>query len=90
MYLFLDVYTYSNVPAWDAWVAATAWAGMWLLARRKVENWLLLNLSNHLAIPLFIYKGLLLTACLTVFLFIVAIFGYIEWRKIYQTQKVLT
>ncbi|HYD20647.1 MAG TPA: nicotinamide riboside transporter PnuC [Flavipsychrobacter sp.] len=90
MYLVLDGYTDSNVPAWDAWVSATAWAGMWLLARRKIENWLLLNLSNLFAIPLFIYKGLLLTACLTVFLFIVAIFGYIEWRKIYQTQKVPT
>ena len=75
MYLVLDGYTDSNVPAWDAWVAATAWAGMWLLARRKVENWLLLNLSNLFAIPLFIYKGLLLTACLTVFFFIVAFFG---------------
>jgi nicotinamide mononucleotide transporter len=87
MYLVLDHYTDSNVPAWDAWVSATAWAGMWLLARRKIENWLLLNLSNLFAIPLFIYKGLLLTAGLTIFLFIVAIFGYIEWRKLYKTQK---
>jgi nicotinamide mononucleotide transporter len=87
MFFVLDRYTDSNVPAWDAWVSATAWAGMWLLARRKIENWLLLNLSNLFAIPLFIYKGLLLTACLTVFLFIVAIFGYIEWRKLYKTQN---
>src|SRR5471030_1843467 len=36
-------YTPSNVPLWDSFVAATAWAGMWLLARRKLENWILLN-----------------------------------------------
>jgi nicotinamide mononucleotide transporter len=87
MWWVLDKYTDSNVPVWDAWVSATAWAGMWLLARRKIENWLLLNLSNLFAIPLFLYKGLALTAALTLFLFIVAIFGYIEWRKIYKAQQ---
>jgi len=87
MWLVLDRYTDSNVPVWDAWVSAAAWAGMWLLARRKIENWLLLNLSNLFAIPLFIYKGLLLTSFLTLILFIVAIFGYIEWRKLYRQQR---
>ena len=89
MWWVLDSYTDSNVPAWDAWISATAWAGMWLLARRKLENWILLNLSNLFAIPLFIYKGLPLTACLTVFLFIVAIFGYIQWRKLYKSQRAI-
>ncbi len=87
MWQVLDSYTDSNVPLWDAWVSATAWAGMWLLAKRKVENWLLLDLSNLFAIPLFIYKGLLLTSFLTLILFIVAIFGYIEWRKLYRQQQ---
>jgi len=87
--LFYVVLTkaHSSSPAWDAWVSATAWAGMWLLARRKIENWLLLNLSNLFAIPLLVYKKLPLLACLTLFLFIVAIFGYYEWKKIYQSQK---
>lgn len=87
LYLVLKQYTSSTVPAWDAFVSATAWAGMWLLARRKIENWLLLNLSNICAIPLLFYKRLPLTACLTIFLFIVAIFGYFEWLRIYRTQK---
>lgn len=89
LYLTLKNYTDSTVPAWDAFVSATAWAGMWLLARRKIENWLLLNLSNIIAIPLFAYKHLALFACLTLFLFIVAIFGYIEWRRIYSTQQAI-
>ncbi len=90
LYLVLRYYTNSVVPVWDSWVSATAWAGMWLLARRKVENWLLLNLSNLFAIPLFIYKQLPLTACLTLFLFIVAIFGYLEWKKIYRSEHALS
>ena len=80
-------YKISDVAMWDAFISATAWAGMWLLAKRKVENWLLLNLSNIAAIPILIYKGMPFTAALTLFLFIVAIFGYFEWRKLYHTQK---
>lgn len=72
----------STVPFWDAWVTATAWAGMWLLARRKVENWILLNISNAFAVPLLFHKHLPLSALLTVFLFIIAVLGYIEWKKI--------
>ncbi len=87
LFFVLSGYTDSNVPAWDAWVSATAWAGMWLLARRKVENWILLNISNISAIPLLVYKKMPLTALLTLFLFIVAIFGFINWRNIYLRQK---
>lgn len=90
IYFVLSKFTTSNVPAWDAWVSATAWAGMWLLAKRKIENWLVLNLSNIFAIPLLIYKQLPLTALLTLFLFIVAIFGYFKWKRLYRMQASLS
>lgn len=77
----------TDVPIWDAWISSTAWAGMWLLARRKVENWILLNISNAFAIPLYIHKDLYLFAALTTFLFIVAIFGYIKWRKLMLSEQ---
>lgn len=81
LYLFLKYFTPSTVPFWDAWVSATAWAGMWLLARRKIENWILLNVSNAFAVPLLLYKHLPLFAALTVFLFVIAVQGYFAWRK---------
>jgi nicotinamide mononucleotide transporter len=80
-------YTPSNVPFWDAWISATAWAGMWLLARRKIENWLLLNLSNIFAIPLLFYKKLPMFAGLTAFLFIIGVWGFIDWRRIYKQEN---
>lgn len=86
LYLLLKNFTPSNVPIWDAWVSATGWAGMWLLAKRKIENWLLLNVSNIFAIPLLIYKDLPLLAVLTLILFIVACFGFFDWRKVYKKQ----
>lgn len=81
LYLVLDQFTDSTVPVWDSLVSAFAWAGTWLLARRKLENWILLNISNLLAIPLLAYKGLELFSLLTLFLFVVAIFGYFSWKS---------
>ena len=88
-WVFLTNFTDSDVPILDSLVSAFAWAGMWLMARRKIENWILLNISNIIAIPLLIHKGLYLYAVLTTFLFIVAIFGYLEWRKIIKSKSVV-
>ena len=87
LYVILKNFTTSNVPVWDAWVSSTAWAGMWLLAKRKLENWILLNVSNFFAIPLLCYKKLILFAALTLFLFIVAFFGFFEWLAISKKEK---
>ncbi len=89
LYMILKEFTPSTVPVWDAWVSATAWAGMWLLARRKIENWILLNISNAFAIPLLFSKELPLFAILTLFLFIVACFGYVDWIKIFKKESSL-
>lgn len=87
LYILLKKFTTSNVPLWDAWVSSTAWAGMWLLARRKLENWLLLNISNLFAIPLLCYKKLILFSALTLFLFIVAFFGFFDWLALSKKDK---
>jgi nicotinamide mononucleotide transporter len=83
----LHNFTPSTVPLADAWVSATAWTGMWLLAKRKLENWIFLNVSNLFAIPLLFYKALPLYALLTIFLFGVAISGYIKWRRILKKEQ---
>jgi nicotinamide mononucleotide transporter len=88
--VMLKQFTDSTVPYWDAWVSATAWAGMWLLSRRKIENWVWLNISNIFAIPLLMHKQMPLFAALTLFLFIVAVLGYIQWHKILKTEKAIT
>ena len=87
LYLVLTNFTKSDVPIMDAFVSATAWAGMWLLAKRKIENWIFLNISNIVAIPLLFHKKLPLMACLTTFLFVVAIFGFLDWKKIIDRKK---
>lgn len=81
LYLILKHLTPSDVPILDSLVSSTAWAGMWLLARRKLENWIMLNVSNAIAVPLLIHKELPLFAALTIFLFIIAILGYYDWKR---------
>jgi len=87
LYLVLRHHTDSDVPVFDAFVSSTAWAGMWLLAKRKIENWIFLNISNIVAIPLLFHKKLPLMACLTTFLFTVAIFGFLDWKKIINKSR---
>lgn len=87
MYYWLAYYTNSDVPLWDAVVSAFAWAGMWLMAKRKLENWIYLNISNIISIPLLIYKELYIYAALSVFLFILGTSGYLNWRRIMRNKK---
>lgn len=90
LYLVLKNFTPSTVPVWDSFISSTAWAGTWLLTRRKIENWLILNISNLFAVPLLFYKQLPMFALLTLFLFVVAIFGYFDWKKIYRQYALRT
>ncbi len=87
MSYWLTFHTDSDVPIWDAVVSAFAWAGMWLMAKRKIENWIYLNISNIISIPLLFYKELYIYAGMTVFLFIMGTSGYLKWRKIMRKEE---
>lgn len=86
MSYWLRYYTNSDVPFWDAGVSAFAWAGMWLMAKRKMENWIYLNISNIISIPLLFHKELYIYAGLCIFLFIVGTSGYFKWKKIIRDE----
>jgi nicotinamide mononucleotide transporter len=86
-YYLLSHFSNSDVPVIDGFVSATACSGMWLLAKRKIENWIVLNVSNLVAVPLLFHKRLLPTALLTIFLFIVAVMGYYSWKRIWQAEQ---
>ena len=81
LFIVLKQFTKSTVPLADALVSALAWTGAYLLIHRKLENWLWLTASNILAIPLQWYKGMPLTALLTLIYLIVGIIGYFDWKR---------
>lgn len=73
----------TSIPSYvDILTTAFFFVGMWLLARRKLENWVYLIIGNIISIPLYLYKGLVFSALLYVVLTIIAIYGYNAWKKI--------
>jgi nicotinamide mononucleotide transporter len=79
-YLLIEI-TDSNTPILDSLVSSSAIVAMWLMARRKIENWLAWIFSNLIAIPLNFYKGFMLFVVMYILFLALAILGYIEWKK---------
>jgi nicotinamide mononucleotide transporter len=73
---------YANtIPTLDAFASATAFTGMWLMAKKKVESWYWWLATNITSIPLYFIKGYALTSVYYLILFVLAIFGLIEWKS---------
>ncbi|GAB3227204.1 nicotinamide mononucleotide transporter [Algoriphagus aestuariicola] len=79
-------FTDSDVPYWDSFTTASAFVGMWLMAKKKVENWYFWLLTDLVAIPLYFYKGLLLTSFQYLVFTILATLGLIAWIKSAKTH----
>ncbi|OYX91820.1 MAG: hypothetical protein B7Y76_13675, partial [Sphingobacteriia bacterium 35-40-5] len=69
------------IPWVDAFASATAYTGMWLMARKKMENWLWWIATNCASIPLYFIKGYSFTSVQFVILLILAFSGWFEWKK---------
>ncbi|MCC6462768.1 MAG: nicotinamide mononucleotide transporter [Saprospiraceae bacterium] len=81
LYWILRVWTNSTVPLADAFASAAAYTGMWLMTRKKLENWLWWILTNTASIPLYFIKGFVFTGFQYAVFLVLAVLGYIEWRK---------
>jgi nicotinamide mononucleotide transporter len=68
-------------PAADAFAAATAFTGMWLMARKKVESWYWWIATNIASIPLYYVKGFVFTSVLFFILLLMAFWGLKEWKE---------
>lgn len=80
VYVFFDKFT-----DWTAYVDALTtglfFVGMWLMAKRKVENWILWIVADVISIPLYFHKGLTFSSLQFSIFTILAILGYLEWKK---------
>ncbi len=79
---------YKSFDKWTSWVAyvdtittAIFFVGMWLMARRKLENWIFWIVGDIISVPLYFYKGFTLTSFQYLLFTGIAIFGYIAWKK---------
>lgn len=80
---------YHLFDKWTSWVAyidtlttAIFFVGMWLMARKKIENWIYWIVGDIISIPLYFYKGFTFTSFQYFIFTFIAIFGYLEWKKL--------
>jgi nicotinamide mononucleotide transporter len=69
------------IPWADAFASATAYTGMWLMAKKKVESWIWWILTNIASIPLYFIKGYAFTSVQFIVLLILAFAGLLSWRR---------
>lgn len=80
----LHNFTDSDVPIWDATTTCFAILGMWLMARKKVESWIAWIITDIISVPLYFYKGLVLTSFQFLFFTGLAVAGYFAWKKSFE------
>ncbi|MEL1239615.1 nicotinamide riboside transporter PnuC [Flavobacterium flavipallidum] len=62
--------------------------GMWYMAKKKIENWTLWIIGDMIVVPLYAYRGLGMLSLQYLIFTILAVFGYLEWKKILKNQEV--
>jgi len=79
---------YQKFDKWTSWVAyvdtittAIFFVGMWLMAKRKIENWIFWIVGDLISVPLYLYKGFTFTSFQYFGFTFIAIFGYLAWKK---------
>jgi nicotinamide mononucleotide transporter len=80
-YLDKTQFTKSTFPVTDSINAALAFTGMWLMNKKKIEHWFFWIAVNTISIPLNASKTLAFTSVQYLIFLILAIVGYIAWRK---------
>ena len=86
LYFVLRHFTDSDVPYWDSFTTSSAFVGMWLMAKKKVENWIAWIVTDLVSVPLYLYKGLLLTSFQFLVFTVLAVLGLIAWIKSANVQ----
>ena len=79
-YLF-DRYTDADLAYWDAFTTSFSLVGQYMLAKKKLENWILWIVVDAVASGIYLYKGLYLLALLYFLYLGLAAYGYRNWRK---------
>jgi len=79
---------YEYFDKWNSWTAyvdtvttAIFFVGMWLMAKKKIENWIYWIIGDIISVPLYFYKGLTFTSLQYLIFTIIAIYGYKAWKR---------
>jgi nicotinamide mononucleotide transporter len=82
----LGLHLFTWVDYTDMLTTALFLMAMWLMARRKIEHWILWIIADAISVPLYFYKGFTFTALQYVIFTLIAIWAYYEWQRRYRVQ----
>jgi len=72
----------------DIFTSGLFFTAMWYMALKKIENWTLWIIGDCIVVPLFAYRGLGMLSLQYLIFTILAVYAYLEWKKIIQERKV--
>ncbi len=81
LYIVLKHFTDSTVPVADSFTSAAAFTGMWLMNKKKLENWIWWIITDLASVPLNFYKHLVFASFQYLVFLVLAIMGYLTWKK---------
>lgn len=85
LFVVLVYVVFDTLDNWTAYIdtftTAVFFVGMWLMAKKKLENWVYWIIGDVISVPLYFYKGLIFTSLQYLLFTIIAIFGYFAWKK---------
>ena len=95
--LFFVNVIYNTFNKWTSWVAyvdtittAIFFVGMWLMAKKKIENWIFWIVGNIISVPLYFYKGFTFTSFQYLGFTFIAIAGYFAWKKTLDKKTLIS
>ena len=92
--LIFIYFVYDYFDKWNNWTAyvdnittAIFFVAMWLMARRKIESWIFWIIGDLITVPLYFYKGLTISSIQYIIFLILAVLGYVSWKKILDKNQ---
>ena len=71
----------------DIFTSGIFFTAMWLMANKKIESWIFLVIGDIITVPVYSYRGLGMLSLQYLIILIIAIQGYLEWKKTLNKQK---
>jgi len=74
-------FTDAALPYVDSATTSTSLVAQWMMTRKILENWAVWMAVDVVYVGMFIYKHLYLTAGLYTVFFVLAVMGYVQWKR---------
>ena len=75
-------------PYLDAGLTTLSLVAQWMMTRKKLENWVLWIIADIVYVPMYVFKNLYVTAGLYAVFLVLAVIGFIDWRRSYARDRV--